>query len=133
MESRIDQYDPEDDPNSYNDVAQPLSPRFMGSGSFNYSLKDRMFIEIGGKFMGESFLEPTNQPNLVMPGFFILNAKLGFNFLRSHQINFFINNIFNELYYTYGAPVDPAYDGNFEPGYFVQPPRNFMVNLNLRF
>ena len=133
MESRIDQYEPEEDPNTYENVTQPLSPRFMGSGSINYALKDFMFFEIGGKMMSESFLEPTNQTELIMPGFFIANAKIGFLFMGKHELDLFINNIFNKKYYTYGAPVDPEYDGTFEPGYFVQPPRSFMAALKLRF
>ena len=105
----------------------------MGSGSINYLFKNIFDVEIGGKLMGESFLEPTNRPDLIMPGFFIMNARIGVMLFKDHEIDFFVNNLFNKLYFTYGAPVDPEYDGTMAPGYFVQPPRNFMATLKLRF
>jgi len=29
--------------------------------------------------------------------------------------------------------VDPDWDGNLEPGYFIQPPRNLFVQLTIKF
>ncbi len=133
MKSRIKEYNPDEDPNVYTNVTQPFSPELMGSAAILYNLKDIFEIEISGNYMSESYLEPTNQPDLVMPGFFIANARLLINFLGRQSFQLYLNNIFNRQYFTYGAPVDPEFDGLTEPGFFVQPPRNFYAMLILRF
>jgi iron complex outermembrane receptor protein len=133
MRSRIREYDPVEDPNIYRDVTQPLSPSFMGNANLLYHFRDIFEIELSGNFMSESFLEPTNQEDLVMPGYFVTNVRFKVNFLTDHSLQVYLNNIFNQQYFTYGAPVDPDFDGNSEPGYFVQPPRNIYAMLILRF
>ncbi len=132
MKSRIEEYDPVEDPNLYRNVSQPLSPSFMGNGALTYFYRDIFEIEFSGSYMSESYLEPTNQEALKMPGFFIANARIMINFLNKHTFQLFMNNLFNEQYFTYGAPVDPEYDGISEPGYFVQPPLNFYAMLIFR-
>ncbi|MBS0000786.1 MAG: TonB-dependent receptor [Cyclobacteriaceae bacterium] len=132
MKSRIELYDPVEDPNIYQNVIQPLSPDFLGNAGLTYHFRDIFEIEISGNFMSESFLEPTNQDALKMPGFFVSNARFSVNFLKKHSVQLYMNNLFNERYFTYGAPVDPDFDGLTEPGYFVQPPRNFYAMLILK-
>lgn len=133
MESRIDEYAPEESQVVYTDVSQPLSPNFMGMGALIYHFKKIVDIELSGRFMSESYMEPTNQAGMVLPSFFVSNMRLGINFYQEHRIDFYFNNLFNTLYFTYGAPVDPEYDGTLEPGYFVEPPRNFFAQLLLKF
>jgi len=132
MKSRIKEYDPVEDPNIYRNVSQPLSPSFMGNGAMAYNYRDILEIEFSGNFMSESYLEPTNQEDLKMPGFFTANARFSVNFLKKHSFQLFLNNLFNEQYFTYGAPVDPDYDGISKPGYFAHPPFNFYAMLILR-
>jgi outer membrane receptor protein involved in Fe transport len=84
--------------------------------------------------VSESYLEPTNKEAFKTPEFFVADAGLSIRFSESSQLDLFVNNIFDELYFTNGAPVDTDFDGNFdEPGYFVQPPRNFFTKLTLEF
>ena len=97
-----------------------------------YNYRDILEIEFSGNFMSESYLEPTNQEDLKMPGFFTANARFSVNFLKKHSFQLFLNNLFNEQYFTYGAPVDPDYDGISKPGYFAHPPFNFYAMLILR-
>jgi len=133
MKSLIREYDPVEDPGIYRNVSQPLSPSLMGNASLLYHFRDLFEIEFSGNFLGESYLEPTNRKDLVMPGFFITNARCKVNFLQKHSLQFHLNNIFNQQYFTYGAPVDPDFNGIVEPGYFVQPPRNIYLMLILKF
>jgi outer membrane receptor protein involved in Fe transport len=49
------------------------------------------------------------------------------------RFDFYLNNLFDKQHFTYGAPVDPDWDGIMEAGYFVQPPRNFYGKLVLTF
>jgi iron complex outermembrane receptor protein len=132
MKSRIREYDPVEDPNIYRNVSQPLSPSFMGNAALTYHSRDIFEIELSGNFMSDSYLEPTNQEDLMMPGYFVVNSRFTLNFLKKHSFQFYLNNLLNTQYFTYGAPVDPNYDGMNEPGYFVQPPRNFYALLILR-
>lgn len=132
MKSRIKEYDPVEDPNIYRNVSQPLSPSFMGNGALTYFYRDIFEIELSGSYMSESYLEPTNQEELKMPGFFVANARIKVNFLKKHTFQFYLNNLFDKQYFTYGAPVDPDYDGISEPGYFMQPPLNFYAMLIFR-
>lgn len=133
MKSRIDRYDPEEDPNVYRNVSQALSPEFMGSSALLYTFQNLFEFEVSGRFMSESYLEPTNRQDLKMPGYFIAGTRIAVHFLKDQIFSIFLNNIFNKQYYTYGAPVDPEFDGITEPGYFIQPPRNiyFMLTLKL--
>jgi iron complex outermembrane recepter protein len=132
MRSRIEVYDPVEDPNEYYDVSQPLSPSFLGNAGLTWLFREIFEIELSGNFMSESWLEPTNQETLKMPGFFVANTRISVNFLKNHSFQLYLNNLFNERYYTYGAPVDPDFNGISEPGYFVQPPRNVYAMLILR-
>jgi outer membrane receptor protein involved in Fe transport len=109
-----------------------LSPSLMGNGAFTYYYHDMLEIELSGSFMSESYLEPTNRKDLTMPGFFVVNARITLNFLKKHSFQLYLNNLFNQQYFTYGAPVDPDYDGIYESGYFVQPPLNFYAMLIFR-
>ncbi len=133
MKSRISEYDPEEDPNIYTDVSQPFSPEIMTNAGLVFHYRNMIELELSGRYIGESYLEPTNQPDLILPSFFVADTRLGFRFLDKHTLNVFFNNIFDKQYFTYGAPVDPDFDGVQEPGYFVQPPRNINAMLILRF
>ena len=88
---------------------------------------------MSGRYVSESFLELTNQGDLIMPAFFVANAHLTFNW-KAHQLDLRLNNLFDELYFTNGAPVDIDFDGLVDgPGYMVQAPRNFFATLRLNF
>jgi len=132
MQSRIKEYAPEEDPQVYENVTQPFSPNIMAMASLIYQFRNLFDVEISGRYVGESYLEPTNQADLILPSFFVADLRFGINFYKENRLELFFNNIFNKQYFTYGAPVDPSFDGNLEPGYFVQPPRNLFLQLTLR-
>jgi iron complex outermembrane receptor protein len=132
MKSIIQEYAPEEDPQVYTNVSQAFSPDFMAMGALVYTYLQLFDLEISGKYIGESFLEPTNKPGMILPSFFVANMRFGINFYKENRFEIFFNNIFNKQYFTYGAPVDPNYDGNIQPGYFVQPPRNLYLQLTIQ-
>jgi outer membrane receptor protein involved in Fe transport len=91
-------------------------------------------VSLSGRYVGESFQEPTNNALFIMPSFFVADAGLTVNLWGTSRLEVFVNNIFDEQYFTFGAPVDLDFDGGFdEPGYFVQPPRNFYTKLIIAF
>ncbi len=132
MRSRIKVYAPEDDPKVYTNVTQALSPDLIGSTSFIYH--DRKFLEasVTGKFMSKSYLEPTNNPDLVIPSFFILSAKVKMNIMKTNSITLAFDNLLNKIYFTNGTPVEDE-SGNLVPGYLVEPPRNFYALVSIHF
>ena len=43
-----------------------------------------------------------------------------------------VNNLFDKLYFTNGAPLDTDFDGTFDtPGYIVQPPRHGYIEIKV--
>jgi len=132
MQSQIKEYAPEEDPQVYENVSQPFSPNFMAMGALVYEFRSLFDVEISGRYVSESYLEPTNQADMIIPAFFAANMRFGINFYKDNRLDIFFNNIFNEQYFTYGAPVDPDWDGNMEPGYFIQPPRNLFLQLTIK-
>lgn len=133
MNSKIDAYSPEGDPRKYENVSQALSPEFMGGASLSYLFKDVVDIGFSAQGMGESYLEPTNQELFTMPGFLVFNAHARI-MIGKHELSLFANNIFDQEYFTFGTPLDTDENEGFDqPGYFVQPPRNFYGILKLRF
>jgi iron complex outermembrane receptor protein len=133
MQARIDEYAPEGD-QVYENVTPALTPEWTGSGTLNYAFAKRFTISLTGRYNSESYLEPTNNEAFVMPSFFVADAGLSVSFWKASHFDIFLNNIFDTQYFTYGAPVDLDFDGAFdEPGYFVQPPRNFYAKLVIGF
>ncbi len=133
MRSRIREYRPEGFSQAFEQVEQALNPEWQGNGRLLYRPLKWLELETSVNYAGESFLEPTNQPGLILPAYWVLNGRIGLRFTEKWSLDVLTNNIFDRLYYTYGAPVDPDFDGNNEPGYFVQPPRHFYGMLKMMF
>ena len=101
-------------------------PSGLFNGSLTYYHRDLAEVSLGGRYVSESFLELTNQADLTLPSFFVANLQVTVRFAKKHSFTFQANNIFDELYFTNGAPVDTDFDGISEPGYLVQPPRHYL-------
>jgi iron complex outermembrane receptor protein len=132
MHSRISEYAPSGDSVIYKNVQQALSPDIMGFAEVDFHHKKLFNLVLTGKFAGSSFLEPTNNPGLTMPGYFILTFRAGIQLINNISIDLVADNLLNKIYYTNGTPVDVNMDGKQEPGYFVQSTRSFYVQLKLR-
>jgi iron complex outermembrane receptor protein len=132
MKAQISEYFDENLDMRFTDVTPILSPEWNISQTLEYELFDK--ITVGGRvrYLSEQFMELTNDPDLVVPSSFIADSYLHFQATDCIHLQIQFNNIFDELYYTYGAPVTGA-GGNTEPGYFVQPPRHFYGTLTLTF
>ena len=134
MNSEIEEYNPEDDPNVYNNVTPALSPEFITKGTLAYQTLSWLNFSVSGRYVSDSYQEPTNNELFKMPSFFVADLRAGIVFGNGHSFDLFFNNIFNKQYFTYGAPLDMDLNGSFdEPGYLVQPPRNFYCRLVFKF
>nr|WKN38398.1 TonB-dependent receptor [Tunicatimonas sp. TK19036] len=130
MQSNIDEYAPEGSDQVFRNVEPVISPDWLVNGSLAYQLIDWLGASVSGRYVSESYLEPTNQPNLILPSFFLMDARVTARF-RQHEFSIQANNLFDTEYYSYGEPV--MYGDETVPGYFVQPPRHFYAILRLRF
>ena len=131
MKSKVKAFTPGGTTDVFSDVQHILSPEWLINGRVNYKLGNYLTFGLSGRYVSDSFLELSNQPNLFMPGFFVANTNLTINW-KSHQLDLRLNNIFDKLYFTNGAPVDTDFDGfSNGPGFMVQAPRNFFATLRL--
>ena len=134
MRGNINEWSPEGDVTVYQDVDPILSPQILFNGSLDIQVARRLGVSLIGRYNGESFLELTNDESLKLPEFFVADARISVNISDNIDLSVLVNNLFDKLYFTNGAPVDIDFDGiNDGPGYLVQPPRNVFANLRLRF
>jgi outer membrane receptor protein involved in Fe transport len=134
MKSLIKEYAPEDVDNVYYDVTPALSPEWIFNAAIDYTFLKHLTLRVNGRYVSDSYQEPTNNPAFMMPSFFVADAGISYAFGKSHSLDLFFNNILDKQYFTYGAPVDIDYNGVYdEPGYFIQPPRNVYARLLLKF
>ncbi|MDX1586205.1 MAG: TonB-dependent receptor, partial [Balneolaceae bacterium] len=125
MQTNIERFTPGASGQVYRNVESILSPNWLGNATVTYRAFEWMDVSLSGRYMGEAYLELTNNPAFVMPSFF--KADLGMEFQVSSAVSasLKVNNLFDKLYFTYGAPLDTNFDGTFDtPGYIVQPPRH---------
>ncbi len=130
MQSNIDEFAPEGADQVFRDVEPAISPEWLVNVSVSYEFTNWLTTSLNGRYVSESFLEPTNQPDLILPSFFVMDAQVTAKF-RKHELSVHANNLFDTEYYSFGQPV--FYEGQTVPGYFVQPPRHVYAILRLRF
>ncbi len=130
MQSQIDEYAPEGADQVYTDVKPIISPEWIANASLEYRPISWLSLAVSPRYVSKSYLEPTNQEDLVLPAFFLLDTRATFSFGK-HSLGLQLNNLLDAQYYSYGRPV--AYNGQLVPGYFVQAPRNFYAILRLKF
>lgn len=127
LNARISSYSPSNQDVVYEDVSPILSPEWNGQLQVNYELLKGLSLGLRGRYLGEQYMELTNTPSLTVPASFIMDFMANWNFAAEHSLSVQLNNLTNELYYTYGVP------GNGEPAYFVQAPINLFATLRLVF
>lgn len=133
LDAQISSYSPAGIDVVYNDVRSVLSPEWNGNLAVNYSHK-QFQMQVRGRFLSKQSIELGNEdPQMFVPASFILDATASWNFYREHSLSLQINNLTNELYYTFGAPEDLDFDGVSGPAFLVQAPLNLYATLSLRF
>ena len=130
MQSNIDEFTPDGETQTYRNVQPIISPNWMVNGTLHYQAEP-FTAALSGRYVSESFLEPTNRPDLTVPSFFVMDAQASMRFLKDHELSLHLNNLLNKQYYTFGQPI--AIGQTTVPGYFVQAPFNFYALLRLRF
>lgn len=132
MTSRIDEYAPDDEAIVYNNVRPALTPDWLANAALSWEPLKALKITMSSRYMGESFLDPTNRADLILPSFIVFDGQIEYSY-KNARLNLQVLNLADRLYYTYGAPVFSAERSDFVAGYFIQPPRNAFLNLVLNF
>lgn len=128
LDARISTYAPASQNVVYENVRPILSPEFNGSLQLSYDPSQKLGLSIRARYLSEQFMELTNDPSLVVPASMVFDFSARYTFYRKHELSLQVNNLSNELYYTYGAP---SWDGS--AAYLVQAPINLYATLRLVF
>jgi iron complex outermembrane receptor protein len=125
--NRIKTYTTDYDSLTYKNVQPLLTPNLVINQSVGYSFAKWLNAEISARYMSQSYLDNSNNNKYITPSSVTFNASICVNFLKQHSINFMINNITDQKYYTSG------YVQSSQPYYFAMATRNYFVTLKLRF
>ncbi len=128
LDARISSYAPANSNVVYENIRPILSPEFNGSIQVVYEPIADLSLAVRARYLSDQYMELSNDPNLKVPASMIFDFTASYQFYREHELSLQLNNLSNELYYTYGAP---SWDGS--PAYLVQAPINFYATLRLVF
>ncbi len=131
MRAGISSYQPEGSDEVFRDVVPILSPEWNVQTSLEVDPHPRLSLALRSRYLSEAFMELSNDPNLIVPSSFVLDLHLRYRFYGEHELSIQFNNVLDNQYFTYGAPVLTS--AGLEPGFFVQPPRHLFATLHLRF
>ncbi|MEM9858442.1 MAG: TonB-dependent receptor [Bacteroidota bacterium] len=120
------------DGNVVNDNEQILSPDLLINAEVKIKPTNYLSIGVSGRYLGEQFMELTNDPNFTVPSSFVSDFQIETKISPAIKVSAFVNNIFDTEYFTFGATSDVDFSGILEPGFFVQPERNYYVSLTLK-
>jgi iron complex outermembrane receptor protein len=133
MQSQINQLTDQGTGETYSNVSPILSPEWIYGGSLTLSPMESLQLSINARGISESYLEISNDENLVLTGYFVSGLRLNYS-LSFIDLAFEINNVLDKSYYTNGAPVDVDYDGLIDgPGYFINAGRNYFITTRINF
>lgn len=89
--------------------------------------------QLSGRYVSESFLELTNNPDFILPDFVTFDLKFNYLLTEKIELSFLINNIFDEEYFTFGTPADVDFDGiNDTSAYLIQAPRSYYFTMKFK-
>ncbi|MEM8565092.1 MAG: TonB-dependent receptor [Bacteroidota bacterium] len=113
-----------------NDNEQVLSPDWIVNTQVKFRPTDGISLSTSGRYLGEQFMELTNDPTLTVPSSVIWDLQAEYQISPAVKVSAFVNNLFDTEYFTFGAPT-VNFNGILEPGFFVQPERNYYLSVTL--
>ena len=115
----------------FTDREHILSPDLIVNGQVTYQFLETLSVGLSGRYLGEQYMELTNDPTFTVPSSFVSDLQVEAQISPSLKISAFVNNLFDNEYFTFGAPSDVDFSGILEPGFFVQPERNYYLSITL--
>jgi len=126
MVSHIEEYTDRDG-NTYRDVPALLTPKFQSAQRLTWRPSRALNLTAEGRYIGRSQLTNTNDPFLVLPSSYVLDARASTTVGRV-SISLFGSNLGNSArYYTGNVSSSGA------PRFFVLAPRNLHLQLRALF
>ncbi|MBL7910111.1 MAG: TonB-dependent receptor [Bacteroidia bacterium] len=125
--NQIKNYTTDYDSVTYKNVQPLLTPQIIFNQAVAYDFTKFIKAEVNARYLSEAFLDNSNNAKYTVPSSLIFNTSVNFIFLKQHSLNFMINNIADQKYYTAGY-VQAA-----QPYYFAMATRNYFVTLKLKF
>lgn len=112
---------------TYKESNPVLTPEWLSNIGLAYEPVGNLTFTLTGSYVGESFLELSNNPELMLPEYFVADFRVNYEW-KNLMIAFEVNNLSDEIYYTNGAPVSAT-----EAGYFVNAGRNYFLTTKFSF
>jgi iron complex outermembrane receptor protein len=133
MQANISGFQDDNTGQRFENVSPILTPTWNIQSTLEKDLPRNITVGVRGRYLSETFMELTNNPELVVPESFVTDLRINWKFYGESSLSIQLNNLLNTTYFTYGMPVDPTFSGNLEPGFFIQPPRHIYATLRLVF
>lgn len=132
MQAVIDEYAPENlgVDTVFTNVRPVLTPVLMGSASLRWQMSPRLSVEGTVRYVGEQFLELTNQPDLVLGDYVVADVRASLVFTKNISLRLAANNIFSAVYAANGATG--WFNDRVVPTVFMQAPFNLVSTLEVK-
>ena len=127
MRGRIADYTDDASGESFHDVAPLLTPNVVTAQRLDWDAARVLSFWTEGRFTGQSQLDNTGNANLVLPSAYVWDAAVSWHMTARHSLEVRGSNLTNSKRYGSG------YGGGDTPYYYVLPPRNVFVTLQLGF
>lgn len=125
--NQIKSYTTDYDGQTYHNVQPLLTPQAIINQNFIYKALSWLSVDLGGKYIAQSFLDNTNNSSFVTPESYVFNGALNIKASKLISINFLVNNLTNRKYYMSGYV-----QGN-ESYYFPMATRNVLATVKFTF
>ena len=128
LNTNVDEF--EDTQGVFNNINHIFSPKIIFSPGLKYDIGQAISLDLTARYVSSSFMELSNDVDFTLPAYFLLNTRIDIDLAEKLGLSLMVNNVFDQLYFNDGAPVDINFDGQVEgPGYRIQPRRNYYVML----
>ncbi|GGE59333.1 iron complex outermembrane receptor protein [Pedobacter psychrotolerans] len=116
-----------------------FSPAAVLFGEFVYKPLKGLAIALQSKYVSKQYLDNTQNNDRTINGYWVSNARLGYNFkfasVKNINLGLLVNNLLDKKYESNGYTYGYLSGGNriTENFYYPQAGTNFLLNLNVKF
>ncbi|HRG60048.1 MAG TPA: TonB-dependent receptor [Bacteroidia bacterium] len=125
--------------NSYKNIDIAYSPNVIAGAALDYVLFKKTQFTLNGKFVGNQFLDNTQNEARKINAYTYFNLRVSHTFkgikFKAINLGFQVNNILNSLYEANGYTYSYKYAGEIitENFYYPQAGINYMISCNIKF
>lgn len=127
MRARIADYTDDSSGESFHDVEPLLTPSVVTGQRIEWNAARSISLWAEGRYTGQSHLDNTGNPTLILPAAYVVDASAVLHLKSRYALEIRGNNLADSKRYGSG------YGSGNTPYYYVLPPRNVFVTLQLGF